>query len=84
MQDLILEKVLDLLAESSEDYIPKIGTLQNDLRKLKTTFETDMKNLRQQLGAAGGNANEDISRIEIDALRRNISQLDHILTEKIN
>jgi phage host-nuclease inhibitor protein Gam len=47
MQDLITEKILELLAENSEDYIPMIATLSADIRSLKKTVESELKAMKQ-------------------------------------
>lgn len=85
MQDVILEKILELFAENAEDYIPKLAVLQADFRSLKKSLESEHKTIKQQLSlGVTSSANEDISRIEMDALRRTLTQTDHALTDKIN
>lgn len=84
MQELITEKILELLAENAEDYIPKLATLQADVRSLKKTLDSELKSVKHQVMSGVASSHEDISRIEMDALRRTLAQTDHALTDKIN
>lgn len=84
MQELILEKVLELLQDSASDYIPQLEQLQNDMRTMKKSLETDMKQIRQQQSMGGSSQTEDMSRFEFETLRRNLQQTDQILTDKLN
>jgi hypothetical protein len=43
------------------------------MRQIKKQLETDMKQLRQQVTQGVSNSSEDISRIEMDSLRRNLA-----------
>ena len=76
-----------MLSDNAEEHIPNLTLLQAEFKAFKKHAEAELKNLKTNGGgnfsshASGGG--EDMSRIELDNLRRSVAQVDSSLSDRI-
>ena len=68
---------MEMLADNPDEYIPKFGALQMEILNLKKTIHSEVKQLRAEINNPDKEAKEEMSRFELDNLRRALAQLDH-------
>jgi hypothetical protein len=68
-----------MLSDNAEEHIPNLTLLQAEFKAFKKHAEADLKNLKANGGGGGilvshgSGGGEDMSRIELDNLRRSVA-----------